>query len=297
MDLTRHVNTFGRYLREKYGEKVHKISVNAAFTCPNRDGTKGIGGCSFCNNASFSPASTKAGDITQQIQEAKKTVSERTGAKKFIAYFQSYSNTYGELDQLKAYYDEALADPAVIGLAVGTRPDCVPDPVLSLLASYQDQGYEVWLELGLQSCFDNTLERINRGHGFGDYADAVNRARALGLKICTHLIMGLPGEKPSDTLTSFKKVIDLGIDAAKIHPLHIVKGTQLAREWKQGQVKELTMEEYTDNLARIIRMAPKGLLFHRLTGSGERQYLLSPDWVMKKWDVLGMLYNKLEAQA
>lgn len=295
MDLTRHVNTFGRYLREKYGEKIHKISVNAAFTCPNRDGTKGIGGCSFCNNASFSPASTEGGDITQQIQAAKVKVGERTGARKFIAYFQSYSNTYGTVEQLQSYYDEALADSAIIGLAVGTRPDCVPDPVLSLLADYQDRGYEVWLELGLQSSFDSTLERINRGHGFAEYVDAVRRARAFRLKICTHLIMGLPGEEPADTLTSFARVIELGIDAAKIHPLHIVKGTQLAREWKAGQVRELTMEAYTDNLARIIRMAPDGLLFHRLTGSGERQYLLSPQWVMNKWDVLGMLYDKLEA--
>lgn len=295
MDLTRHVNTFGRYLREKYGEKIHKISVNAAFTCPNRDGTKGIGGCSFCNNASFSPASTEAGDITQQIQAAKLKVGERTGARKFIAYFQSYSNTYGTVEQLQSYYDEALADSAIIGLAVGTRPDCVPDPVLSLLADYQDRGYEVWLELGLQSSFDSTLERINRGHGFAEYVDAVRRARAFRLKICTHLIMGLPGEEPADTLTSFARVIELGVDAAKIHPLHIVKGTQLAREWKAGQVRELTMEDYTDNLARIIRMAPDGLLFHRLTGSGERQYLLSPQWVMNKWDVLGMLYDKLEA--
>ena len=295
MDMTRHVNTFGRYLRHKFGEKVHKISINAAFTCPNRDGSKGIGGCSFCNNASFSPDSTKAGSILEQIEEAKKKVGARTGAKKFIAYFQSYSNTYGDLAQLKKYYDEALSDPAVIGLAVGTRPDCVPDPVLALLASYQSQGYEVWLELGLQSCFDETLRRINRGHGFAEYVDAIERARAFDLKICTHLIMGLPGEKPSDTLESFRKVIELGVEAAKIHPLHIVKGTQLAREWRRGEVTELSMEEYTDNLARIIRMAPEGLLFHRLIGSGERQYLLSPQWVMHKWDVLGMLYNKLEA--
>ncbi len=297
MDMTRHVNTFGRYLREKYGEKVHKISINAAFTCPNRDGSKGIGGCSFCNNASFSPESTNAGDISQQIQKAKRNVGQRTGAKKFIAYFQSYSNTYGELGQLREYYDEALADPDMIGLAVGTRPDCVPDPVLALLKSYQDRGYEVWLELGLQSCFDETLNRINRGHGFAEYEDAVKRARAAGLKICTHLIMGLPGERPADILVSFKKAIDLGVDAAKIHPLHIVKGTQLAREWKRGEVEELSMEEYTDILAQIIRMAPKELLFHRLTGSGERQYLLSPQWVMHKWDVLGLLYSKLEQLA
>ncbi|MRI32180.1 TIGR01212 family radical SAM protein [Endozoicomonas sp. OPT23] len=295
MDMTRYVNTFGRYLRAKHGEKVHKISVNASFTCPNRDGSKGIGGCTFCNNDSFSPKNTESGDITDQIIAAKQRVSERTKAKKFIAYFQSYSNTYGDPEDLKRYYDEALSDPDVIGLAVGTRPDCVPDPVLELLSGYQSQGYEVWLELGLQSSFDESLIAINRGHGFAEYVDAVERARKFGLKICTHLIMGLPGEEPEDTLKTFDRVIELGVDAIKVHPLHIVKGTQLARQWKQGQVPELTVEQYTDTLAEIIRRAPKDLLFHRLTGSGERQYLLAPDWVMNKWDVLGTLYRKLEA--
>lgn len=295
MDMTRFVNTFGRYLRARYGEKVHKISVNASFTCPNRDGTKGIGGCTFCNNASFSPDTTNAGDITAQIQSAKEKVSLRTGAGKFIAYFQSYSNTYGSVEDLRCYYDEALSDSDVIGLAVGTRPDCVPDPVLALLKEYQDKGYEVWLELGLQSTFEASLIAINRGHGYSEYEDAVKRAKAFGLKLCTHLIMGLPGEKPEDTLMSFKKVVDLGVDAIKVHPLHIVKGTQLARDWKHGNVKEMTMEEYTDVMAEIIRRAPEHLLFHRLTGSGERQYLLSPSWAMEKWNILGKIYRKLEA--
>ncbi len=295
MDMTRYVNTFGRYLRAKHGEKVHKISVNASFTCPNRDGSKGIGGCTFCNNDSFSPKNTESGDITDQIVAAKQRVSERTKAKKFIAYFQSYSNTYGDLEDLKRYYDEALFDQDVIGLAVGTRPDCVPHPVLELLASYRDEGYEVWLELGLQSSFDESLIAINRGHGFAEYVDAVERVRKFNLNLCTHLIMGLPGEKPEDTLKTFDRVIELGVDAIKVHPLHIVKGTQLARQWKQGQVPELTLEQYTDTLAEIIRRAPDDLIFHRLTGSGERQYLLAPDWVMNKWDVLGALYRKLEA--
>lgn len=295
--MTRYVNTFGRYLRQKYGEKVHKVSVNASFTCPNRDGSKGIGGCTFCNNASFSPGSTRAGEISDQICQAREIVGARTGAKKFIAYFQSYSNTYGSINDLKRYYDEALSQEGVIGLAVGTRPDCVPEPVLELLAGYQQKGYEIWLELGLQSSFDETLDAVNRGHGYAEYKDAVSRARKHGLKICTHLIVGLPGEKPEDSLLSFDRVTELGIDAIKVHPLHIVKGTQMARQWRKGKVSELTMEAYTDVLAKMIARAPAGLLFHRLTGSGERQYLLSPQWTMHKWDVLGMLYKKLELSA
>lgn len=295
MDMTRYVNTFGRYLQQRFGEKVHKVSVNASFTCPNRDGTKGIGGCTFCNNASFSPGSTKAGAIADQIAAAQTRVTVRTGAKKFIAYFQSYSNTYGSVDDLKRYYDEALSQPNMVGLAVGTRPDCVPDPVLELLASYQQQGYEVWLELGLQSSFDDTLASINRGHTFADYEDAVRRAQAHGLKLCTHLIVGLPGEAPEDSIRSFDKVVALGMDAIKIHPLHIVKGTQMAKQWSRGEITELTMAQYIDVAAQIILRAPKSLLFHRLHGSGERQYLLSPEWAMRKWDVLGDLYRKLEA--
>ena len=297
MDMTRFVNTFGHYLRQKFGEKVHKVSVNASFTCPNRDGTKGIGGCTFCNNASFSPNSTKAGAICEQILQAQEKVSARTGANKFIAYFQSYSNTYGSPEELKRYYNEALAQPNIIGLAVGTRPDCVPEPVLKLLASYQQQGYEVWLELGLQSSFNPTLEAINRGHTYADYVDAVTRAKKHGLKLCTHLIVGLPGETPEDSITSFDRVVELGVDAIKLHPLHIVKGTRMAKQWNRGEIKELTQAEYTSTLATIIHKAPKDLLFHRLTGSGERQYLLSPSWSMHKWDILSDIYRRLEVMS
>ncbi len=296
MDLTRYVNTFGRYLQEKYGERIHKLSVNAAFTCPNRDGAKGIGGCTFCNNRSFSPNSTNSEfSVHEQLAAAREKVTKVRKARKFLAYFQSYSNTYGDLQQLKALYDAALSEPDVIGLCVGTRPDCVPDPVLALLAGYQAQGKEIWLELGLQSSFDHTLERINRGHTFADYEDAIIRARKYDLNICTHLIMGLPGEQARDTLITYKKVLDLGVRAIKVHPLHIVKGTQMAREWKQGDIPELSMDDYVEVLTEIIRTAPKDLLFHRLTGSGVHQYLLAPEWVKHKWDILGAVYQRLEA--
>ncbi|MTI12883.1 TIGR01212 family radical SAM protein [Sansalvadorimonas verongulae] len=296
MDLTRHVNTFGRYLQHKYGEHIHKLSVNAAFTCPNRDGAKGIGGCTFCNNRSFSPGSTNSElSVAEQLASAREKVTKVRKARKFLAYFQSYSNTYGDLRDLKKLYDAALAEPDVIGLCVGTRPDCVPDPVLALLASYQEQGYEIWLELGLQSSFDESLERINRGHTFADYEDAIIRSRKFDLNICTHLIMGLPGEKPEDTLISYRKVLDLGVRAIKVHPLHIVKGTEMAKQWKRGEIEELTMEDYVRVLTEIITTAPDDLLFHRLTGSGVHQYLLAPEWVKNKWGILGAVYDNLEA--
>ena len=295
MDLTRYVNTFGRYLQEKYGERIHKLSVNAAFTCPNRDGAKGIGGCTFCNNRSFSPNSTNSTlSVSEQLAAAREKVTKVRKARKFLAYFQSYSNTYGDLQELKKLYDAALAEPDVIGLCVGTRPDCVPDPVLALLASYQEQGKEIWLELGLQSSFDETLKHINRGHTFADYEDAIIRARKYNLNICTHLIMGLPGERPRDTLMTYKKVLDLGVRAIKVHPLHIVKGTQMARQWKQGEIPELTMDDYIEVLTEIIQQAPKDLLFHRLTGSGTQEYLLAPQWVINKRETLNKVYHRLE---
>ena len=297
MDLTRHVNTFGRYLQHKYGERIHKLSVNAAFTCPNRDGAKGIGGCTFCNNRSFSPGSTNSElSVAKQLAAAREKVTKVRKARKFLSYFQSYSNTYGDLQDLKKLYDAALAEPDVIGLCVGTRPDCVPDPVLELLAGYQEQGHEIWLELGLQSSFDESLERINRGHTFADYEDAIIRARQYSLNICTHLIMGLPGEKPEDTLISYRKVLELGVRAIKVHPLHIVKGTEMAKQWKRGEIEELAMDDYVRVLTEIVTTAPDDLLFHRLTGSGVHQYLLAPEWVKNKWGILGAVYDNLEAR-
>ncbi|WP_426415918.1 TIGR01212 family radical SAM protein [Aestuariirhabdus sp. LZHN29] len=294
MDLTRYVTTFGQAMQRKHGEKVYKLSVNAEFSCPNRDGSRGIGGCTFCNVSSFSPATTRHGTVREQIEHGRERVGQLTGARKFLAYFQAYSNTYGELDRLKSLYDEALACDQVIGLAVGTRPDCVPDPVLDLLADYQQQGKEVWLELGLQSANDTTLATINRGHDFNAYRDAVSRAQARNLQLCTHLIIGLPGERGDDALDSFARVLELGVDSIKVHPLHIVKGTQIARQWKQGEITELSMEEYCDTVAEIVRRAPPELIFHRLHGSGTPDYLLAPQWCRSKWGVLGEIQKRLE---
>ena len=170
MILSQYVNTFGQAMLARYGERVHKVAIDAGFTCPNRDGSIGRGGCTFCNNVSFSPNGRQPSLIADQIESGRQVIRKRTGAKKYIAYFQAYTNTY---------------EPDVIGLDVGTRPDCVPDKVLDLLADYQQQGYEVWLELGLQSAFDETLNRVNRGHGFAEYEQAVLKARSRGIKVCT----------------------------------------------------------------------------------------------------------------
>ncbi len=286
MDLTKHVPMLSTHLRNKWGERVHKVSVNAAFTCPNRDGTKGIGGCTFCNNSSFSPNSTMLASVREQILAGQAIIQRRTHATKFMAYFQSYTNTYADVAELRALYYEALKVEQVIGLSVGTRPDCVPDAVLDLLAEIQEKGYEVWLELGLQSAFDDALERVNRGHGFDEYKDAVARAQQRGLQICTHLIVGLPGEPAARSLDSLDRVLALGTNGIKIHPLHVVKGTQLARQWKQGGYEPITEEEYITTVAAMLKRLPKNVYVHRLTGTASTSLLLAPAWCAKKWRVL-----------
>ncbi len=293
MTLAQQAPTFGQYLLQRYGERVHKVAIDAAFTCPNRDGSKGIGGCTFCNNVSFSPNGRQPKSIAEQIAAGRRVIRKRTGAKKYLAYFQAYTNTYGDLQQLKFLYDSALAEPDVIGLSVGTRPDCVPPAVLDLLAGYQAQGYEIWLELGLQSAFDTTLQRVNRGHGFAEYQESASAARARGLKLCTHLIAGLPGEQASHCHESLRQVLEVGTDGLKLHPLHVVKGTQLANQWRRGEYTPLTLENYIQIAADLVEMAPAGVVWHRLTGTASRDILLAPEWCAEKWRVLNGIEQEL----
>lgn len=294
MYLDQVVLTFGRAMREKYGYKVHKLAIDAQFTCPNRDGTRGIGGCTFCNNVSFSPNARKPPQVDEQIAAGRKVILKRTGARHYLAYFQAYTNTYADINYLKNLYDNALSHPDVIGLSIGTRPDCVPDGVLKLLTQYQEQGYEIWLELGLQSSFDATLKAVNRGHGFAEYQDAARRALQYDLQVCTHLIVGLPTETAEHSRISMHRVLESQVSGIKIHPLHIVKGTQLARQLKQGSYQPLSMEEYVDTVVEMVKMAPQDIIFHRLTGTASEDILLAPQWCSKKWQVLNRITEKLK---
>ena len=280
----------------RYGERVHKIAIDAGFTCPNRDGSIGRGGCTFCNNVSFSPNGRRPAPIGEQIENGRRVIRMRTGAKKYIAYFQAYTNTYADVRELSRLYEAALREPDVIGLSVGTRPDCVPDDVLRLLANYQRQGYEVWLELGLQSAHDATLARVNRGHGFAEYARAVLRARSLGLQVCTHLILGLPGETTRHHIESLDSVLSLGVDGLKFHPLHVVKGTQLANEWRRGEYEPLTLEQYIADVVELVGRTPRDIVFHRLTGTAPSNILLTPAWCSQKWRVLNRITQALAQQ-
>lgn len=226
------VNTLGQDLQRRYGEKVHKLTLHGGFSCPNRDGTIGVGGCTFCNVASFADEQAQVKSIQEQLTDR---AGEVTRAKKYLAYFQAYTSTYAEVQVLKSMYEEALKYADIVGLCVGTRPDCVPDAVLELLSGYVSQGFEIWLELGLQTANNRTLKRINRGHDFECYAEITKKARALGIKVCTHLIVGLPGEDKATCLDTLDKVTDVGTDGIKLHPLHIVEGSIMVKAGKQGE--------------------------------------------------------------
>lgn len=294
MILSNYVNTFGQSMLDKHQQRVHKIAIDADFTCPNRDGSIGRGGCTFCNNVSFSPNGRKPAPLNQQIDAGRKVLIKRTRAKKYLAYFQAYTNTYADPQTLKNIYDKALSETDVIGLCIGTRPDCVPPQVLDLLAQYQNQGYEVWLELGLQSSYDKTLERVNRGHDYATYCKAIKAAHSRQLSVCTHLIVGLPGENNSHAKISLLRVLEQGVEGLKLHPLHVVKGTQLANEWRRGEYQALSLNEYINTVADLVALTPKEIIFHRLTGTAQKNILLAPEWCSQKWNVLNGITAELK---
>lgn len=280
MQLHELVNTIGQDLQRRYGEKVHKLTLHGGFSCPNRDGTIGRGGCTFCNVASFADEEAQVKSIHEQLVDR---AGEIDRAKKYLAYFQAYTSTYAEVQVLKNMYEEALKAADIVGLCVGTRPDCVPDAVLELLSGYVEQGYEIWLELGLQTANNSTLKRINRGHDFECYAEITQRARALGIKVCTHLIVGLPKETCEDNVNTMEKVIAVGTDGIKLHGLHIVAGSTMAKAWKAGKLEAPELEEYVSTASELIRMTPPEVVYHRVSSAARRPTLLSPLWCENRW--------------
>lgn len=297
MQLTDYVNTIGFDLKKRYGEKVHKLSLHGNFSCPNRDGTLGIGGCSFCNVAAFVDETQSQKSIKNQLMFREKEVQYK--AKKYLAYFQAYTSTYAEIEQLASLYKQATENSNIVGICVGTRPDCVSDEVLKLLSSYLLRGYEVWLELGLQSANDRTLKRINRGHGFAEYHRVCIAARALGIKVCTHLIIGLPKETQVDYQQTLQQVIDTGVDGLKLHPLHVVRGATMEKAWRAGRLTTLSLEEYSQSAVSLIRHTPRDIVFHRISATAKIEELLSPMWSEKRWPVqnrMGKLMLQLGGQ-
>lgn len=292
MQLQKLVNMFGGDLARRYGEKVHKLTLHGGFSCPNRDGTLGRGGCTFCNVASFADETQQYRSIAVQLAEQAQRVNR---ARRYLAYFQAYTSTWAEVQVLREMYQQALSQASMVGLCVGTRPDCVPEAVLDLLCEYRQQGFEVWLELGLQTAHDKTLHRINRGHDFACYQNTTRLARARGLKVCTHLIAGLPGERLPDCMATLERVVETGVDGIKLHPLHIVKGSTMAKAWEAGRLNAIGLEEYTAIAGEMIRHTPPEVIYHRVCASARRPTLLAPLWCENRWTGMVELNSYLTA--
>ncbi|MGD9039667.1 MAG: TIGR01212 family radical SAM protein [Desulfobacteraceae bacterium] len=286
---------YNTYLKEIFGERVQKIALDAGMNCPNRDGTTSDKGCIYCDSrGSGTGAKVNRGlSIDQQIVEGRTQMAHRYGAKTFIAYFQSFTNTYAPLPQLKALYDRALDYPDMVGLSVATRPDCVDKEILRLLGSYQ-RGYLVWVEYGLQSSHDATLSRINRGHDVACFEQGVRMAKDFGLNVCAHIILGLPGESWDMMLQTARFLAGLPVDGVKIHLLYIVKGTPLAGLYEKGEYRCLEREEYIEGVVDFLEVLPPDMVIQRLTGDPIGVELVAPLWANDKSENLRRIRQRLE---
>ena len=278
--------TFNNFLKERFGERVYRVPLDAGFTCPNRDGERAFGGCTFCDDrGSGAPTIDRYKNVEEQLHSGIARIRKRFRAKKFLAYFQAFTNTYAPEGILRGLYDIALKSDDVVGLCIGTRPDCLPDNVLDLLAEYDKRTF-LWLEIGLQSSSNDTLDTINRGHSAEEFFDAVRRAKKRGLKIATHLIFGLPGESEEQMLESVKRVASAGVDGIKIHQLCIYKGTAMEKDFLKGQLPVLAEETYIDLVTRSLEMLPPEMIVMRLVAEGSRDEIIAPEWSFEKERVM-----------
>jgi radical SAM protein (TIGR01212 family) len=269
------------YLKERFGGRVQKVTLDAGLTCPNRDGSVGVGGCLYCN----SRGSGQGLSITEQLEEGMNRMARRYGASRFIAYFQSFSNTYAPVEKLHTLYHEALAFPEVVGVSIGTRPDCLAPEILDLLADIARDRL-LWLELGLQSAHDATLKLINRGHNVACFTRTVRAAADRGLEVVAHVILGLPGEGPREMAATARYLGDLPLQGVKIHLLYVVQGSALEVQYRSGKYRTLEEEEYVSLVADFLELMPPHLIIHRLTGDPHPEELVAPAWCRDKSRVL-----------
>ena len=284
------------YFRNRFGARVHKISIDAGLTCPNRDGTIDTAGCIFCNaKGSGTGNLAKGQSITQQLERSKAPVIKRFKAKKFIAYFQSFTNTYAPVQKLKKIYDEALAVPDVVGLAIGTRPDCISPEILDLLQSYA-RNRLVWVEYGLQSAHDATLARINRGHDVRSFEEAVQATAGRGIMIGAHIILGLPGEGAREMHATADYVARLPIDGVKLHLLYVVKGTALESLYRADAYRPLEQTQYVDLVCDVLERLPENMVIQRLTGDPHPHELVAPLWALDKNENVALIRERMAAR-
>ena len=288
-------NTLNGFLREKFnGEKTYKISLDGGFTCPNRDGKVARGGCTFCSaRGSGDFAGDRVLPITKQFRDVKDMMQKKWKDGKYIAYFQAYTNTYAPVEVLREKYDEALKEEDVVALAIATRPDCIGEDVLELLEEYNSKLY-TWVELGLQTSNDDTALRINRGYMKDTFTKSVEALAERGIDVVAHIIFGLPGETKEDMLNTVRYVSKLPIKGIKLHLLHVMENTAMAKELERGEFKLLEMDEYIDIITEAIAMLPQNIVIHRLTGDAPRELLIGPMWSLKKWEVLNAIDDALK---
>jgi radical SAM protein (TIGR01212 family) len=280
------------HLRRRFGHRVQKVSVDAGFTCPNVDGTVAIGGCTFCDNRSFSPSRRlPRQSITGQIDEGIRRLKRRYDCDRFFAYFQPATNTYAPVERLRVVYEEALAHEKVVGLAIGTRPDCVPDDVLELLTELAGRTY-LSVEYGLQTMHDRSLEWMNRGHGHAAFVDAMERSRGRGFEICVHVMLGLPAESREDMRATARELARLRPDAVKIHNLYAVKRTPLADQVAHGEVRLMERSEYVQAVVDFLELLPTHIIVERISGEAPPDYFIGPAWCLDKPAVRAAIHDE-----
>lgn len=293
-DDNKRYHTWNYHLRHTFGTKVMKIALNAGFTCPNADGTKGYGGCTYCSDTGSGDfAGNPADSILEQFEEIKAKMHKKWKEGKYMPYFQARTNTYAPVSVLRERFEPVLSRKDVVGISIATRADCLPDDVLDYLSELNERTYLI-VELGLQTVFDRTGERINRCHTFDEFLEGYNKLRERGIKVCVHLIDGLPGETHEMMIESARVVGRLRPHCVKLHLLHVLKGTKMAQELERGEVKLLERDEYVNIIVDQLEVLPKETVIQRLTGDGARASLIGPLWSLKKFEVLNAIDRETE---
>ena len=295
MKKEKRYNDFGDFLKNHFPFKVQKISINAGFTCPNRDGSKGLGGCTFCNNQTFSPdyCHTEK-SVTQQLNEGIAFFARKYPEMKYLAYFQAYTNTYGDFEALKKKYEEALAHPDVVGLIIGTRPDCMPDVLLDYLQELSQRTF-VMVEYGVESTLDSTLERINRGHSYAESEETIKRTAARGILTGAHLILGLPGETTDEILDHARRISKLPLTTVKLHQLQLIRFTRMAKEFDEDpkDFRLFTVDEYIDLAIDFIELLNPDFTVERFVSQSPKSLLIAPDWGLKNFEFTAKLNKRI----
>ncbi|HNR03886.1 MAG TPA: TIGR01212 family radical SAM protein [Bacillota bacterium] len=281
-------HTLNHFLREKFGEKVFKISLDAGFTCPNRDGRVSSGGCIFCSPRGSGDFAGTSQNIVEQFHEVRGMMNKKWKSGRYIAYFQAYTNTYAEADVLREKYYSVLNLEDVAGIAIATRPDCLPADVLDLLAEISSRTY-LWVELGLQTMHERTARLINRGYGLDTYIASVKELKKRNIEVVTHQILGLPGENKRDMIQTVDFISNTGTQGIKLHLLHLLKDTRLAEMYRQGEFQLMSMEDYIEVVVDCIERIPENMVIHRITGDGPRDALIAPKWSLKKFEVINAI--------